>query len=437
VDLTSRLARFAAGRPHVLVVPAVGGTAARLQVEAELARRGWPTATTPADTDLLIVAGAAGPAMTAVIGTLWRQVPAPRAWAQAATPDAGRHGLDTALATLRDPGATLDTQGPGDVKHGDRQPPASPGAEDHPGGHDEHADHAHHGGPAHEHAVSGGHAEHDPDQVQDHQDQGDAHGGDHGGQHGDAHGAPDEDRDVHGDAHGGHGDAHGGHGGGMAMPGGLAMADLGEDRDGLALDRLHVPLGPVLPDWPAGLVLRVVLQGDVVQQAEVEVLDAEQAVGPSFWHGPDDRRLAARELDALGRLLSVAGWPDAAIRARRLRDDLLADAPADRLIDPAATLARRVRRSRTLRWLLRGIDADGVEVSAWLERRFDVVAAALARLADPSEPAAEPMPRVDPAQLPDVLTGLELAAARLVVAALDPDTDAVRAPEHVEMHHAG
>jgi hypothetical protein len=76
-------------------------------------------------------------------------------------------------------------------------------------------------------------------------------------------------------------------------------------------------------------------------------------------------------------------------------------------------------------------------VSAWLERRFDVVAAALARLADPSEPAAEPMPRVDPAQLPDVLTGLELAAARLVVAALDPDTDAVRAPEHVEMHHAG
>jgi hypothetical protein len=31
----------------------------------------------------------------------------------------------------------------------------------------------------------------------------------------------------------------------------------GPDRDGLALDRLHVALGPVLPDWPAGLALHL------------------------------------------------------------------------------------------------------------------------------------------------------------------------------------
>src|SRR5260370_29378823 len=49
---------------------------------------------------------------------------------------------------------------------------------------------------------------------------------------------------------------------------------LGADRDGLRLDQLHVPLGPVLPDWPAGLVVHLTLQGDVVQHAEV------QAVGP-------------------------------------------------------------------------------------------------------------------------------------------------------------
>jgi len=174
-------------------------------------------------------------------------------------------------------------------------------------------------------------------------------------------------------------------------------------------------------------VLRVVLQGDVVQQAEVEVLDAEQAGSPSFWPGADGpgadgpgadgpgadgRLLAARELDALGRLLSVAGWPDAAARSRRLRDDLLAGAPAGRLITPAATLARRVRRSRTLRWLLRGVDAGGHEVTAWLDRRFDIVGAALARLADPSVPRPEPAPSVDPARLPDLLAGLELAAAR-------------------------
>ena len=38
------------------------------------------------------------------------------------------------------------------------------------------------------------------------------------------------------------------------------MADRGDDRDGLRLDQLHLPLGPVLPDWPAGLVLRVITQ---------------------------------------------------------------------------------------------------------------------------------------------------------------------------------
>ncbi|WP_214367996.1 hypothetical protein [Pseudonocardia sp. H11422] len=379
MDLSRVLQQFAVGRPHVLVVPVVGGTAARLEVEAELARRGWPPATTPADADVLVVAGVPGRAMTAVIGTVWRQVPAPRAWARVATPDMARRGLDTALAALRDPNGAPDARGPGGGEHGDRrgeQSAATPGPDARPGGHTGHTDHGPH-------------------------------------------------------AH------HGGHGGGLALPGGLAMADLGEDRDGLALDRLHVPLGPVLPDWPAGLVLRVVLQGDVVQQAEVEVLAADQAVDRPFWHGPDERRLASRELDALGRLLSVAGWPDAALRARRLRDDLLAGVPADRLIAAAATLERRVRRSRTLRWLLRGIDAGGVEVSTWLERRFDVVSAALARLVDPALPRPNPAPPVDPAQLPDLLIGLELAAARLVVAALDPDTDAVRAPANGEARHAG
>ncbi|MGW5028473.1 hypothetical protein ACWEO9_26980, partial [Streptomyces albidoflavus] len=42
---------------------------------------------------------------------------------------------------------------------------------------------------------------------------------------------------------------------------GLPLADRADDRDGLRLDRLHVPFGPVLPDWPAGLVVRLALQG--------------------------------------------------------------------------------------------------------------------------------------------------------------------------------
>ena len=47
-------------------------------------------------------------------------------------------------------------------------------------------------------------------------------------------------------------------------------AEPADDRDGLRLDQVHVPLGPALPDWPAGLILHVALQGDVVQHASVE-----------------------------------------------------------------------------------------------------------------------------------------------------------------------
>ncbi|MHB1873749.1 MAG: hypothetical protein ACYCPF_02680 [Streptosporangiaceae bacterium] len=67
---------------------------------------------------------------------------------------------------------------------------------------------------------------------------------------------------------------------GTEMPGGLPMAGRGDDRDGLRLDRLHLRLGPVLPDWPAGLAVRLTLQGDVIQQAEPEAL---YGGGGSFW----------------------------------------------------------------------------------------------------------------------------------------------------------
>ena len=61
-----------------------------------------------------------------------------------------------------------------------------------------------------------------------------AAGGDHAGMSGRAHGHAMGDMAM----------------GDMGMPGGLPMADRGPDRDGLRLDQLHVPLGPVLPDCP-------------------------------------------------------------------------------------------------------------------------------------------------------------------------------------------
>ena len=47
-------------------------------------------------------------------------------------------------------------------------------------------------------------------------------------------------------------------------PDGIPLAEGAEDRDGLEMDVLHLPLGPVLAHWPAGVVLRVTLHGDVV-----------------------------------------------------------------------------------------------------------------------------------------------------------------------------
>jgi hypothetical protein len=344
VDLTALLLRVAARRPHVLVVAVPGATDVRLALEAALDRRGWPVATGPADTDVLAVAGASGHELAAVIDAVWEQVPAPRARIEVGAPaDVGAR-LDAAAGLLAD------------------------------------AEHQRHHGPLHspQNGDHGSHAEHG------------GHGG-HGGEQ-----AQHADHAEHGGGHHGH---HG-HGGTVA---GLPMAELGPDRDGLTLDRLHVPLGPVLPDWPAGLVVRVTLQGDVIQEASVEVLDAGQAV-PFEWPSP-----AARELDGLARFLGVAGWPSAAGQARRLRDAALS---GDRIETGAAVLLRRIRRSRTLRWLIRGIPAGPTDVAALLKERLAAIEAPL-REPQHGHHAAE--------RLGELLVGAELAAARLIVAAVDPD----------------
>ncbi|MFI1344431.1 hypothetical protein [Streptomyces sp. NPDC020777] len=257
----------------------------------------------------------------------------------------------------------------------------------------------------------------------------------------------------------------------MEMPGGLPMAELGEDRDGLMLDRLHVPLGPFLSDWPAGLTLRLVLQGDVIQAADLDEVpfSVPRPVEP-FWvqpwlraaagevvgSGEAARRRAAARLDSLGRLLVVAGWPTEATKARRLRDDLLEDAPAAALVSRLERLARRVGRSRTLFWLTRGLgvvtaqDAQASGVSGPAARADGDVAARyrqwltdirrdVARLEglsslDPAEEsprgrwdARQPPSAALVALLPRLLDGAELAAARLIVASLDPDLDELAA----------
>ncbi len=233
----------------------------------------------------------------------------------------------------------------------------------------------------------------------------------------------------------------------MPMPGGIPLASGGPDRDGLEMDVLHVPLGPVLPHWPAGLVVRCVLQGDVIASAQAEILPAAaQPIGDGLVAGDsgrsvdDTRRLAViRRSDAAASVLALAGWSFAAGRARRIRD---AVASGTALLDVAADLdklAQSVGRSWTLRWTLKGITVGDTLAQAenvmgqsgsetvrgrligWLDE-----ARRTAR-DDKAEGAYElqnplALQRSLLSEIPRLLNGTDIATARLIIAALEIET---------------
>lgn len=398
MELRSALLRAALARPAVLTAVLPGATRARLAVERELRERRWPRALSPAAADLLVVVGRPAEDDPDWLEGTWRALAEPRALVR--------------VEEAADAGAALDA-GHAELFRGGRHVGTAAGADARP-------DHL---GPA----PAAGHPHH---------------------------------------AHAGHTAAHS-HDTTMLISG-LPLADRADDRDGLRLDRLHVPFGPVLPDWPAGLVVRLALQGDVVQEVTgVELVPAAPATRPPFWdepwrqaaagasvtRGEAARRRCAAHLDSLGRLLAVADWPDAATRARRLRDAALVGVPAAELAYRARRLHRRVGRSRTLRWLTSGIGvlpreralAAGVggpalEADGDVWRRTVQWLAEAARAAEACEDP-RPLPPDDPHGprgeltgehppsralldvLPSLLHGAELAAARLTLASLDPDPD--------------
>lgn len=420
MELRTRFTRAALARPGVLLVTAAGATRERLAVETELARRGWPRVPGPASADLVVFAGTPVP----VRGDNWAErvwlgVPAPKARVSVTDARHAAHDLDHGHAALLKSATGQSSHGTGNVEDGRE--------------HDRGA--------------------HDP--------------GDHG------HDEGDEDHSAHG------GMDHGHHAHRMGAVAGLPMAERADDRDELRLDRLHVPLGPALPDWPGGLVLRVELQGDVVQRAEIEPASAPSSSQPVFWNEPwlraisgepvtvgeAARRRCAAHLDSVGRFLGVAGWSDAAAKAHRIRDRALDDVPAIELRATVGKLVRRVRKSWTLRWLTAGVGELSVghardhqvtgpallaagdvhsRLTVWLdeiERALDEIdeRAPLA-----NHPPVGPRGRVDadvpPSQallgvLPGLLEGAEFACARLIVASLDPDLDELAA-QHTPRGHA-
>lgn len=163
---------------------------------------------------------------------------------------------------------------------------------------------------------------------------------------------------------------------GHMSPGGVPLAEGAEDRDGLEMDVLVHPLGPLLDRWPGGLELRLTLHGDVVADVAVDRTPAPPEPGP------------AAAWDAVATTLGLAGDDRGAAVARRLRRRDAADHSAD-----GSWLRQRLRR-----WGRVGVLPPAA-------------AGALLTSTDLSST------RVPPTDLPALLRGQDLADVRLLVAA--------------------
>ncbi|MGN6687544.1 MAG: hypothetical protein ACTHK1_08400 [Actinomycetales bacterium] len=362
MGLKDLLARSAVARTSVLVVEVPGWSRARCAVEAEMRRRGWRAAVSPADADALVMCGQPAERLRAAVDLVWEQLPGPRARATVTAASDAATALDGLHAELAD-----DAQQRRDAAARSTEPAMGTRA-----GGDEQAEDDDRG--------EGSHSDMDMGDM----DMGDMDMG---------------DMDM--------GDMD------MPMPGGIPLAGGAEDRDGLEMDVLHLPLGPVLPAWPAGLVLRCTVSGDVVIEAEAEVLPAAAPApaGEGLVHGSPPERL-----DRAARLLLLAGWGDAAVAAARLRDQLLEAPDSTAGVFALERLMRRVGRSRLLRWSVSGRGrASDADAYAHL---LEVLRGARAALAG-SGTSLSPTP-LD--RLPELVTGRQLSSVRLLVAATEVDT---------------
>lgn len=389
------LARSAATRVHVLLVEIPGYAVLRMRVEAAIASRGWVQADAPADADVLLVCGDPTGPFVDPLEAVWCQLPSPRH--RCTVPDAAAVGsvLDAIPAALTDVRAQRADARTRPLRVGDRSTTDSGGNRD---------------------------MSHDMGEM---------------GREGHDGGGMDMD---------------------MSGPAGIPLASADEsDRDSLEMDITHLTLGPVLPAWPAGLVARCTLHGDVIGDVSLEVLPGREpavqesrnepeggtaGVGPErVSTGSDPGRSgstetcprpstgavisAARLCDTAARLLVVAGWDPVALKLYRVRDDLLNS--SNSAAGPAAARARLLRvtrqieRSRTLRWSLSRIPrADGDRVGGVRDRLLAWLLSATALL---SGVAAAPESPGWPHTLDNVreaLIGQELTTARLTVASVDP-----------------
>jgi hypothetical protein len=370
---------------HVLLVEVPGFWTARVAMEQAVAARGWRRALSAPDADALVVCGSAGAELSEVIETTWDQLPGPRVRVDLETIDAvpmALRGIESALRMVRHEPArrtaeTADDATPYDATHHEAMGHEAMGHE------------------AVDHAATG-------------------------------HGGMD---------HAGMGPGGMDHGGMDMAPAGIPLAGGDEDRDGLEMDVLRVPLGPVLPYWPAGLVLRCVLHGDVIAQAEPRVLPAAHPYDDPAAPSPAAR--AAQCCDSAADVLALAGSWNAAAAARRIAADLVTRGDIAAASAALDRLQRHVKRSYLLRWSLRGLGpmtaehlADHGLADHLLGDVHDRLLATLARArAELKGAPADPVGSTLDA-LPHLVTGLDVAAARLVVASFGLQTASVQGVRH-------
>jgi hypothetical protein len=385
MGVTSQLARLAATAVHVLIVEVPGWGETRILLEAELNRRGWISALSPADADLLAICGTPGEELRAVCDRVWDQLPGPRTRVNLTASAQVSASLDAAVVDLVD-----------DFRQ--RQDAASRSLSSAPEG------------SAPEHSAP-------------------------------EHSAPDAV----------------GHESMEMLIHGIPLAGGGDDRDGLEMDVLTLPLGPVLSHWPAGLVVECVLQGDVIVSAEARILAAASASAePKTPIVDEHRQRLIRLCDQAAQLLALAGWGSAAQSACRLRDAAAGGAVIADQAGAIDRLRRRVERSVMLRWSLKGLTVDvangranaaavpstessgdiRLRLIGWLSEATELADTGQFRMRPPTGAEAAQQTQDRLATLPELLSGTDVGTARLLIAGLGLDTAAVASQEG-STHNAG
>ena len=155
--------------------------------------------------------------------------------------------------------------------------------------------------------------------------------------------------------------------GGAGMTGGIPygrpMALRAPDRDGLELDQLPVRVGPWFMPLPAGLVLDVRLQGDVIQELTVPGNPfARPAPAPSprtpVLLAGLERSRASHHLRWLAHALRVHGLAALGRRSLALARGVERDEGLDAsILELASLLERRLSSRGTLGWATRHVGA--------------------------------------------------------------------------------